>query len=213
MSYELIANILGTDVSCRTEGQMLCLNDLLRGFNIQRLQKGQAAMQLGSVLRADALKAYMEEAALVWGVPEDSLIKQVKHGRGINQSRTFGHISVALYLAEVASPAFHAAMHKEFVEGRLLQFREQGGTEFKRLNSAIDKFLPGREGRDNKGCYINAAKIIRNKVTNTEEADAWTFASAQQQELRVKHEQSAIDMLRLGMVRDWEHLKETLIAL
>jgi hypothetical protein len=213
MNYDLTANILGCQVACKTEGQLVCLNDLVAGFNAVRLSKNQSAMQLSSVLTSAGLAAYKAEAALAWGIDEALLVQQVRTGKAKNQSRQFGHISVALYIAEIASPAFHAAMHKEFVDGRLLQFREQGGTEFRKLNAAIDKFLPGRDGKDNKGCYINAAKIIRNKVTNNDGDDAWAFANAQQQELRVKHEQSAVDMLRLGMVRDWEHLKATLLAL
>ena len=214
MSYEITTTLLGTDVACRTEGQMLCLNDLIQGFNIERMQKGRAAMQLGSILRADALKAYMVEAALAWGLPEDSLVKHIKHGKGLNQSRTFAHISIALYIAEIASPAFHAAMHKEFVDGRLLQFREQGGTEFKNLNAAIDKFLPRCQDKSsNQGLYINAAKMIRSKIVNLEDEGVWGRASAAQQQRRTEVEQALVSMLRMDLVRDWDHLKDLIVKI
>ena len=212
MSYDIQATILGTEVACRTEGRLVCLNDLVLGFNMQRAQKRQAAMQLSAVLVSSGLQAYKEEAATVWGIDADKMVQQIKYGAAKNQSRTFAHISIALYIAEIASPAFHAAMHKEFVDGRLLQFREQGGTEFKNLNAAIDKFLPGREAKSsNQGLYINAAKMIRSKIVNLEDEGVWDRASAAQQQRRTEVEQALVSMLRMDLVRDWDHLKDLIV--
>jgi hypothetical protein len=211
MSYDIQANLLGFDVACKTDGMLVCLTDLAYGFNAVRIGNKQPAMQLSAVLASAGLAAYKVAAARAWGVDASDMVKHVKTGRAKNQSRTFAHVSVALYIAEIASPDFHAAMHKEFVDGRLLQFREQGGTEFRRLNTAIDSHLPGREGKDgNKGLYINAAKLIRAKITSGDADDVWAGASAAQQQQRTEIEQSLVSMLRMGVIRDWEHLKDVI---
>jgi hypothetical protein len=214
MGYDIQANLLGFEVSCKTDGMLICLTDLAQAFNVIRMANKQPAMQLSAVLSSAGLAAYKVAAAKAWGMDESDLVKQVKTSNAKNQSRTYAHISVALYVAEVASPEFHAAMHKEIVEGRLLQFREQGGTEFKRLNYAIDKHLPGREDKpNNKGIYINAAKLIRAKITKRDEDNVWQTATANQQQARTEVEQTLVDMLRMGLVRDWEHLKSLISKL
>jgi hypothetical protein len=214
MSYEVTAKLLGFDVDCRVEGMFICLTDLAMAFNATRLSKRQPAMQLSAVLASTGLAAYKTAAAVAWGIDESTMVRQVKSGGAKKNSRTYAHISIALYIAEVASPEFHAAIHKEIIEGRLLQFREQGGTEFKRLNKAIDLYLPGRENKDtNKGVYINAAKLIRAKITASDTPCVWDTASASQQQSRTEIEQTLVSMLRVGLVRDWEHLKDIIKGL
>ena len=55
-------------------------------------------------------------------------------------------------------------MYKTFVEGKILQWREDGGDEFINLNIAIDAYLPEREGKDNTGIFIQVAKQLKAKI-------------------------------------------------
>jgi hypothetical protein len=149
---------------------------------------------------------YVEAAGRVWSIPQNDLVKVV--GKG-SKSRTMAHISVAIYVAEQMSPVFHAHVIKTFLEGKLLEFREMGGTEFKNLNAAIDLYLPGRQGADNMGIYIQAAKLIRAKLLGADAtAGGWAVATAAQTLSRYEAERALVQMLSLGLVKDWEHLKD-----
>jgi hypothetical protein len=151
-----------------------------------------------------AFSEYKEAAARGWGIEENELTRVV--GKG-NQARTMAHISLAVFVAERMSPDFHVQVIKTFIEGKLMEFRDLGGTEFKNLNAAIDLYLPDREGKDNKGCYINAAKLVRQRLLGTEEPN-WNEASVAQTETRYELEKSLVRFMAAGQVRNWEHLKE-----
>jgi hypothetical protein len=120
------------------------------------------------------------------------------------------HVAVAVFIAEQMSPEFHVQVIKTFIEGKLLEFREQGGTEFKNLNAAIDLYLPDRVGKDNKGCYITAAKIMRKRLLGSEDSASWDTATVAQTHTRYELEALAVRMLAGGFVRDWEHLKDVI---
>jgi hypothetical protein len=202
----------GLSVRAQTEGHLVCLNDLILVGNKYRMQNDLPLMRVQQILRTQELDAYVAAAAKVWGKPQEELL--MVQGRG-GQARTMGHISVAIYVAEKMSPAFHAHVIKTFVEGKLLEFRELGATEFANLNSAIDNYLPGREDKEsNKGIYINAAKLLRESILGPNAtAGDWNTATVAQTHARYRAETLCVDMLRLGMVRDWEHLKATLAML
>jgi hypothetical protein len=125
------------------------------------------------------------------------------------------HVSVALLAAEQISPMFHATVHKTFIEGKLLEFRDQGGTEFKNLNAAIDLYLPGREGKkSNSGVYIQIATLIRNRLLGADAvAGDWDKATVTQIHSRYDFEKRLVDFLSLGMVKDFDHLKQLVTKL
>jgi hypothetical protein len=50
--------------------------------------------------------------------------------------------------------------------------------------------------------------MIRAKITDKEADDVWGEASAAQQQLRTETEQVLVSMLRMSVVKDWDHLKE-----
>jgi len=121
------------------------------------------------------------------------------------------HLAVAVLAAEYLSPEFHAQLHKELIEGKLLYWRNQGATEFSALNAAIDQHLPGREDKDsNTGVYIQMAKLIRNKITRVEdpEVSVWDKSPALYQQQRAAMENFLVDVLTNGLVRDYDHLKQ-----
>lgn len=204
-NYRMSIDFFGNVVRAQTDGNRFCLNDLFVAGNALRLSEGKAALQMASFLRAKGTEEYIEAAAEEWNIPKDSLIK--REGRG-NLTRTYVHASIALLAAESMSPRFHAHIHRVFIEGKLLEFRERGGTEFKSLNASIDQYLPGRDGMDNKGVYIQIAKALRTRVLGTEDAAGWNAASVAQTHERYEVENKLCDLLRLGLVRDYDHLKE-----
>ena len=102
-------------------------------------------------------------------------------------------------------------MYKTFVEGRILQWREDSGDEFINLNIAIDAYLPEREGKENTGIFIQVARQLKAKILNGEEV--WNTATFNQLERRAKIEKDLCGFLKLGMIRNYEHLKEVIAKL
>jgi hypothetical protein len=128
-------------------------------------------------------------------------------GRG-NTSRTMANVVVAIFVAEQMSTKFHLEVIEYFIKGKLLEFRELGGTEFKSLNAAIDRHLPNREGKDNKGVFIQIAKLLRTKILGKDaEAGDWNDCPTAQTHMRYEAEKQLIKFLEMGLVRDYEHLK------
>lgn len=205
-NYPVSISFFGNTVRAQTNGNLICLNDLFIAGNALRLQEGRPALQMNAFLSSKATEDYVTAAAQEWCKPTDSFI--TKEGRG-RTTRTYVHVSLAMLAAESLSPRFHAHVHRVFLEGKLLEFRERGGTEFKTLNAAIDEYLPGREGKDNKGVFITLAKILRGRILGPDACtDDWNTCGVAKTHLRYEYENKLSDMLRLGVVRDFEHLKE-----
>jgi hypothetical protein len=135
------------------------------------------------------------------------LIK-TKRGKG---GGTWAHLYILLDAAARLDPNFKHQMYKTFVESRILQWREDSGDEFINLNIAIDAYLPEREGKGNKGVFIQIAKQLKEKILNDQEV--WNTASFTQLERRAKIERNLCDLLRLGVVKNYEHLKELITKL
>ena len=206
-NYKMCVEFFGNVIRAQTDGFKVCLNDVFTAGNALRLSQGKAALQMASFLRSKHVEEYVEAAAEEWNVPKEQFI--TKEGRG-NNTRTFVHISVALLAAEAMSPRFHAHVHRVFIEGKLLEFRERGGTEFKTLNANIEAYLPGREHKSsNKGVFIQVAKRLREKILGPDATtESWNHADVDQTHKRYEWENKLSDMLRLGVVKDFNHLKE-----
>lgn len=196
----------GNVIRAQTEGNRICLNDLFLAGNALRLAGGRPALQMNAFLNSKTLCEYVREAAKEWNLPEEHFI--VKEGRGRN-TKTFVHASVALLAAESMSPRFHAHIHKVFIDGKLLEFRERGGTEFKALNAAIDQYLPEREGKDNKGVFITIAKLIRCDILGDgAKTSDWGSATVDQTHARFERERDLCMMLKMGVIHNYQHLKD-----
>lgn len=137
-----------------------------------------------------------------------SPLLKTKRGKG---GGTWAHLYILLDAAARLDPNFKHQMYKTFVEGRILQWREDSGDEFINLNIAIDAYLPEREGKDNTGIFIQVAKQLKAKILNGEEV--WNTATFNQLEKRAKIEKDLCGFLKLGMIRDYEHLKEVIAKL
>lgn len=181
------------------ETLMGCLNSLWSYGNSLRTLKGHSNLSQKEWLRSEETKEYLEELAKTIQSP----LIITKRGKG---GGTWAHLYILLDAAARLDPNFKHQMYKTFVEGRILQWREDGGDEFLNLNIAIDAYLPEREGKDNTGIFIQVAKQLKAKILNPD--DTWNTASFPQLEKRAKLEKDLCNYLRLGMVRNYDHLKE-----
>jgi hypothetical protein len=188
------------------------LVSLCAAGNIGRLQIGKPVYQLNTFLKSDYLKEYIKAAAKVWGIPEDSFL--VSTGK-LKKTRHYGHVSIAVLLAEQLSPEFHAKVHKTFIEGEILEYRVLGGDTYKLLNNVITQYLPSPSG-DNTGRYITVAKLLRDKCILSqpegEEGLTWnqSVADSTSQRMRYDLEAYLVKCINLGMIRDFDHLKEVI---
>lgn len=198
----------GKRVRCETENGEVCLNDLVIAGNAWRHVNGLSSRKLSDITQTDSFKNFIKAASRVENIPEERQFHTTGRGR---TSRTMGRLVVAIYVAEQMSPDFHVQVIRTFVEGKLLEFRDFGGTEFKSLNAAIDAYLPGRDGKDgkdNKGVYINVAKKLREKILGEgATTESWNRANVQQTHVRYEYENKLCFSLSMGFVKDFEHLK------
>ena len=76
----------------------------------------------------------------------------------------------------------------------------------KLLNKAIDT-LPDRIEKNNRGCYIQIAKMIRKKFELKQ--DGWNDSEHDfdMQENRLIIERKLISFIEMGFVSSWEKLK------
>ena len=207
-NYKMNIDFFGNKVLAETDGSLVCLNDLFTAGTAWRTQRGKPALQLQSFLNSVSLREYVEAASKEWGLPPDKFV--VKVGKG-KYTRTMVHVSVAILAAEFISPEFHARVHKEFIEGKILEFRNFGGSEFISMNIAIDQFLPERDGKDNKGVIIQCAKTLRTKILGAEATtESWNTATSGQTHLRYQMEDKIVSFLKLGLIKNYTHLKETI---
>ena len=135
----------------------------------------------------------------------ESPLITTKRGKG---GGTWAHLYILLDAAARLDPQFKHKMYKTFVEGKLLQWRDDGGDEFINLNIAIDAYLPERDGMDNVNVFVYVAKQLKAKILSP--YDTWNTASLPQLEKRARLEKDLCNYLRLGMIRNYDHLKEVI---
>jgi hypothetical protein len=198
---------------------MVCVNDLVLAGNQVRILNGKPHMTVQQLLKYQSLKDFVnaiqteiEDGHYDYYEIIGNLIQVKSRGKS---KGTYAFLPIALKIASLMSPEFEAVIYRVFIEGQLLKLRDDGGNNFKKLNRAIDLYLPKREEKNgNRGCYINAAKLLRKKIfperNQWDDTNIWNTdeASGQHHDLRKKYEDRLCAFLKMGFIKDWEHLKE-----
>ena len=157
----------------------------------------------------------IKNGALTESIAKKSSMFVTKRGKG---GGTWAHLYILLDAATYLDPDFKFQVYKTFVEGKLLQHRDESGDRYKPFNMAIDQ-LPDRVGKDNKWIYINAANLLAERIglpavsempvdDKGKPMNRWNAATAHQLSDRADAEKMLTGMVQFGVVRDWEHLKE-----
>ena len=196
------------------------VNDLLKIGNKLRVMDGKTPILMPQLKRNAELKKFIQavEAEVKAGEyhyyeVNTPLLRAI--GRG-NKATTLAFLPIALKIAAIMHTPFEATLYRIFIEGHLLKLRDDGGNNFKRLNKAIDDYLPEREDKSsNRGCYIHSAKRLRKKIfpeiqDNDIDSNIWNtnLATSNKQALRADYEEKLVSFLEMDLVRNWEHLKE-----
>jgi len=176
------------------------LTQLWKVGTIMRVNNGMAVPQLNNFLQSQSTKDFIEVCERKTGKPCIEIT-----GRGKN-GRTWASIHMMIYAAEYLSTEFHFEVIDAFINNKILEWRDVSGDEFKALNIAIDNYLPNREEKSNKGIYINVARMLLKKVN--QDLKSWNDASADELRDRASIENKLVTTLQLGLIKDWEHMKE-----
>ena len=122
------------------------------------------------------------------------------------KAQTYAPIDLLFFAGKKISTEFHFEVIDAFINNKILEWRDVSGDEFKALNIAIDNYLPNREEKSNKGIYINVARMLLKKVNPA--LSSWNDASADELRDRATIENKLVTTLQLGLIKDWEHMKE-----
>ena len=157
----------------------------------------------------------IKNGALIESITKTSPLFKTKRGKG---GGTWAHLYILLDAATFLDPDFKFQVYKTFVEGKLLQHRDESGDRYKPFNMAIDQ-LPDRVGKDNQWLYKHAANLLAERIglpavsempvdDKGKPLNRWNSATAHQLSERADAEKMLTGMVQFGVVRGWEHLKE-----
>lgn len=201
-------DLLSSDSIIDATNGMVDMTSFIAQGNLIRLSKGQDAYHASQYLNSSDMQNFI--SALVdihGGVASDYLRVE---GKG-SKARTIADVRIAVKLAmKMDSDSRYKVVDSFIVSNdRMLK----GVTEFKFLNDAIDRHLHGRGSKaSDTGLYVDVVEIIRNRCALTTRATdpTWNQKSADkhEQSMRYEVEYKLVNLLELGLVRDWEHLKE-----
>ena len=152
---------------------------------------------------------------MVESITKTSPLFKTKRGKG---GGTWAHLYILLDAATFLDPDFKVEVYSTFIEGKLLQHRDESGDRYKPFNMAIDQ-LPDRVGKDNQWLYKHAANLLAERIglpavsempvdDKGKPMNRWNAATAHQLSERADAEKMLTGMIQFGVVRDWEHLQE-----
>ncbi len=176
--------------------------DLSNLWHQTQLFAGKTNASLQKWLLTKKTQAFLSETSIATGIPIEKLV-QVK-GKG-GAARTWAHINVCLSAMSYLSPKVEAYIINEFVKGHLFKWRDAGGDGYIELNATLALKAEDVLGKPaHKGHYITIAKTLKTRL----EVIDWNHATWKQQQKRTQLEDRLATMLKTGVVRDWDHLKE-----
>ena len=177
------------------------LRKLFEVGNAYRYESKQSHLRMESWLSIDAVKEYITIVSERTGAP--ALVAT----RGRNGT-TKAHLRVLLDAAMYLSAEFKDEIISTFVDNQILRWRDLSGDAFLDINAALALNAEKVLGKPaHQGHFIQMAKALRAKILPPEHL-GWNYANADELRKRTEAEQTLVKLLQLGVVRDWEHLKE-----
>ena len=130
----------------------------------------------------------------------------IKSRRGRNGG-TWAELYILLKIASMLDKDLEVAIYDVFIKSQILTHRDNGGESFKKLNIAIDKYIPSESG-NSEGRFIMIAKMLRKKleITSTKGYNQKEHNSQIQQK-RDEIEKNLIFALESKIVTSYEKLK------
>lgn len=177
------------------------LADVFAIGNQYRGNAGQPPLHMAPWLAMTQVKEYIAFVEKEVGSP----VKITKTGKN---GGTWVHLYILLDAAMYLSAEFKFDVIKTFVEGKLLINRNDSGDEFIKLNGVVTDNAQALFGKPaHSGHFIGMAKILRDRILQSEGHQGWNYATSAELTERVRIENAVSKLIEHGLVKDWEHLK------
>ena len=190
---EAINNVETIDFEGVTMGS---LTDLWRVGNIKRRTEGRPTANLSVFLKGSNVVEFAQLSEAMTGEKSFTVT-----GKG-SARRTWASVIFMVYVAEQISVDFHYQVINAFINGELSEYASRGllsdNSVSKKLTSELDKL----DFHNKKEVSLLMLKKIDPELTS------WNFATAENLQERLKYENSLVTVLQLGVVNDYEHLKQ-----
>ena len=133
----------------------------------------------------------------------------IKSQRG-KYGGTWAELYILLKIASMLDKDLEVAIYDVFIKSQILQHRDNGGDSFKKLNLAIEKYIPSSSG-NNQGRFIQVAKLLREKleITNTKGYNEIEH-NLEIQKRRDEIEKNLIFSLQSKLITSYEQLKNVI---
>ena len=126
-------------------------------------------------------------------------------GKG-RKGRTKAQLLMLLDAAAYMSPRFKLEIYEHFIDGKILEWRNDSGDAFKNMNAALvlasSELIGGSPSIDH---YKQLARSIRTKVLGANHP-GWNAASASDLKRRTEIENDLTKFLERGFIKDWNQL-------
>jgi hypothetical protein len=171
-----------------------------KAVNVYRVTAGLPAVTSSGWFATRQAKEYID-LLKTRGIAEPVKLKK---GRG----RSYAHLKVLLRAAIDLSPELADEVIDLFITNRLPYLRDSGGDNYLEVRDALSMYGETVLGKPaHKGHMITLATVIRRRASLDKDIK-WEQATPEQHSDRIRIEQFLVTMLRAGVVRDWDHLKD-----
>ena len=196
--FTMTVKLLGGEVFATTKTHMIDLNRVFDVANGLRIQEQKPMLRMGSWLSMDSTKEFINLVSEQIGRPA------IETKRGKNGG-TWVHLTVAIDAAMYLSAQMKFEIIQTFLEQKILDVRDESADRFIDLNAALALSAEEVLGKPaHRGHYITVARTLKERIG----VEDWNLASAQELRERARIEEALATMLRAGVVKDWDHLKE-----
>ena len=133
----------------------------------------------------------------------------IRTKRGRYGGGTWAHLYILLDAASRMDADFKVRMYDILVEGKLLEWRDDSGDSFKALNVVLDLTIVKETGnRPETWVYKDVAKAIKDNVKPT--GGDWNTATYDELKRRTNIENQLMTILKLGFIKSFEQLLQTI---
>jgi hypothetical protein len=209
----MILQFSGKTLAVEHKTKMGSLTELWAIGNSIREAKGLTQLDMANYLRSpetlELVQAIERKEGFKPAEPtelKDGRVPTIKSDlivtkRGRYTGGTWAHLYILLDAASRMDADFKVKMFDILVEGKLLEWRDDSGDSFKAMNVLLDTTVVKTPETRN---YIALAMAIKNNVKPT--GGEWNTANYAELKRRTNIEDRLMTVMKLGLVRDFDHL-------
>lgn len=176
------------------------LNALFDMGNVYRFNNNKDSLPLSAWIQRQDVKEYIETVSQKIG--REAIVRKKGKSGG-----TFAHLKIMIDAAMSLSPEFKDEVLDIFLIHKIHVARDESGELFKDMNDMLSIYAQSILGKPaHNGHFINIAKIIRERIMPKDLS--WNAADCMQLQERTRIEEALATMIKVGVVKDWGHLKQ-----